>query len=76
MLGEILLNDAIRVVLYFVLLELIQRPNLASVQISGLVLQKVVVECIGGALIGIILAWMVYSAIKSVQHPLLEVMIT
>lgn len=75
-LGESLLNDAVGVVLYLVFIEVVQRPDIQSLEVVKLLLQKVLIECVGGALIGIVLAWVAYSAIKSVKDPLLEVLIT
>ncbi len=75
-LGESLLNDAVGVVLYLVFKEIVQKPDIQSGEVVLLLLQKVVMECIGGAVIGIALAWVAYSAIKSIEDPLLEVMIT
>lgn len=75
-LGESLLNDAVGVVLYLVFSEIVEKPDIRSKEVLQLLLQKVVLECIGGALIGVVLAWLAYSAIKSVDDALLEVMIT
>lgn len=75
-LGESLLNDAVGVVLYLVFSEIVAKPDIRSAEVLQLLLQKVVLECIGGAVIGVALAWLAYSAIKSVDDPLLEVMIT
>lgn len=74
--GESLLNDAIGVVLYLTLSEIIEKPDIGAVEIAGLIFENVVVECLYGAAIGVFLAWLAYSAIGSVKDPLLEVVIT
>lgn len=74
--GESLLNDAVGVVLYLTLLEIVQKPDIRAVEIAGLLFQNVFVECVYGAIIGVFLAWLAYSAIGSVKDPLLEVVIT
>jgi len=62
--------------LYLVFKEIVQKPDIRTTQVIQLLLNKVVRECVVGALIGVSLAWVAYSAIKSVKDPLLEVMIT
>lgn len=74
--GESLLNDAVGVVLYLTLLEIVQKPDIRAVEIAGLLFQNVFVECVYGAAIGVCLAWGAYSMIGSVKDPLLEVVIT
>ncbi len=75
-LGESLLNDAVGVVLYLVFTEIVAKPDLRSADVVKLLLSTVVLECALGAFIGVVLAWLAYSAIKSVDDLLLEVMIT
>lgn len=74
--GESLLNDAVGVVLYLVLMEIVQKPDIEPLEIATLLFETVFVECVYGAAIGVILAWIAYSAIVSVNEPLLEVVIT
>lgn len=74
--GESLLNDAVGVVLYLTLLEIVQKPDIRGLEIASLLFQNVFVECVYGAAIGVFLAWLAYSAIGSVKDPLLEVVIT
>lgn len=74
--GESLLNDAVGVVLYLVLLEIVQRPDIGSLEIASLLFQTLFIECMYGIVIGVFLAWLAYSAIVSVREPLLEVIIT
>lgn len=74
--GESLLNDAVGVVLYLVLLEIVQRPDIGSFEIATLLFQTLFIECMYGIVIGVFLAWLAYSAIVSVREPLLEVIIT
>ena len=69
---ESLLNDAIGVVLYLLFKECVQKPGFRIAEIVPLLVK----ECFGGVVIGIALAWVAYSAIKSIEDPLLEVMIT
>lgn len=75
-LGESLLNDAVGVVLYLVFTEIVEKPDLRSAAVVKLLVSTVLVECALGILIGLLLAWLAYSVIKSVDDVLLEVMIT
>ena len=74
--GESMLNDAVGVVLYGVMLEIVEKPDIHFLDIITLIFKNVVVECLYGALIGIFLAWIAYSAIVSVKDPLLEIVIS
>lgn len=74
--GESLLNDAVGVVLYLTLSEIVQKPDISAVEILSLLFQNVFVECVYGVIIGVFLAWLAYSAIGSVKEPLLEIAIT
>ena len=73
---ESLLNDAVGVVLYLVLLEIVQKPDIRAVEIASLLLGTVFKECVYGILIGVFLAWLAYSAVHSIDDDLLEVAIT
>lgn len=75
-LGESLLNDAVGVVLYLVFSEIVVQPDLKWADVCSLFFKGFVLECAMGILIGIVLAWIAYSAIKSVDESLLEIAIT
>ena len=75
-LGESLLNDAVGVVLFTLFKEIASRPNIEPLEVFVLLINFVLTECIGGVLIGVLFAWIAYSAMKSVKDPLLKVLIT
>lgn len=74
--GESLLNDAVGVVLYLVFVEIVEKPDIRPAEVLYLLFETVFVECVFGAIIGVALAWLAYSAMKSVKDVLLEVAIT
>lgn len=74
--GESLLNDAVGVVLYLVLIDIVEKPDLGGLAIAELMFETVFVECVYGLAVGIFLAWLAYSLIGSVEEPLLEVVIS
>lgn len=76
LLGESLLNDAVGVVLYLVFSEFVEKADLRSAEVVRLLVSTVLIECALGIFIGLLLAWLAYSVIKSVDDVLLEVMIT
>lgn len=73
---ESLFNDAVGVVLYLTMLQIVQKPDIQAAEIVSLAFQTVVVECVYGLAIGVFLAWLAYSAMGSVKDPLLEVAIS
>ncbi len=75
-LGESLLNDAVGVVLFSLFSKIAESPGIEPIEVVGLLIKFVLTECIGGVLIGVIFAWIAYSAMKSVKDPLLKVLIT
>lgn len=74
--GESLLNDAVGVILYGIFRDIVKTPHMDRAEVVVLLLKSVVKECIMGVLVGVVLAWIAYSAMKSVKDPLLKVMIT
>jgi monovalent cation:H+ antiporter, CPA1 family len=75
-LGESLLNDAVGVVLYLVFSEIVVQPDMNYLDVCTLFFKGFVLECFTGIVVGIALAWIAYSAIKSVDETLLEIAIT
>jgi monovalent cation:H+ antiporter, CPA1 family len=75
-LGESLLNDAIGVLLYLISSEMVENPDINFLQVIGLFAKGLMVEGALGIVIGVVLAWIAYSTIKSIDEMLLEVAIT
>jgi monovalent cation:H+ antiporter, CPA1 family len=75
-LGESLLNDAIGVLLYLISSEMVENPDINFLQVIGLFAKGLMVEGAFGIAIGVVLAWIAYSTIKSIDEMLLEVAIT
>jgi monovalent cation:H+ antiporter, CPA1 family len=75
-LGESLLNDAIGVLLYLISSEMVENPDINFLQVIGLFLKGLMLEGALGIIIGVSLAWIAYSTIKSIDEVLLEVAIT
>jgi len=71
--GESLFNDGIGVVLFIVLHEIViggQQPTVSHV---GLIFLE---EAAGGALVGLVLGWVTYRLLKSVDNYQVEVLLT
>ncbi|PXF43812.1 Na(+)/H(+) antiporter NhaP [Gracilariopsis chorda] len=73
---ESLLNDAMGVVLYFTFREIVQKPDISATDILSILFEFVFKECCLGALIGVLFAWIAYSAIRTTKESLLQVLIT
>jgi monovalent cation:H+ antiporter, CPA1 family len=71
--GESLFNDGIGVVVFIVLLEIVVRGDQPSfVHISTIFLE----EAVGGAIVGLLLGWITYRLLKSVDQYQVEVLLT
>jgi monovalent cation:H+ antiporter, CPA1 family len=71
--GESLFNDGIGVVVFIVLLEIVVRGDQPSfVHISTIFLE----EAVGGAVVGLLLGWITYRLLKSVDQYQVEVLLT
>lgn len=71
--GESLFNDGVGVVIFLVLTEL----AVGHVEFSGAHVAKVfLVEAGGGALLGLLLGWITYRMLKSVDNYQVEVLLT
>mmetsp|Transcript_15486 Transcript_15486/g.41586 ORF Transcript_15486/g.41586 Transcript_15486/m.41586 type:complete len:650 (-) Transcript_15486:176-2125(-) len=75
-LGESLFNDAIGIVLYSTLLEFAVHPTEPWPQRMLGVAETILQECLGGVIIGLVLAYLAYVLIQSVTEPVLEVTIS
>lgn len=73
---ESLLNDAMGVVLYFTFREIVTKPDIGPTEILSILFENVFIECCVGALIGVLFAWIAYSAIRHTKEALLKVLIT
>ncbi|CAN8068655.1 unnamed protein product [Agarophyton chilense] len=73
---ESLLNDAMGVVLYGIFKEIVITPDITATGIISVLFENVVKECLMGTIIGVLFAWIAYSAIRTTKEPLLQVLIT
>ena len=71
--GESLFNDGIGVVAFIVLHEIVVRGEQPSLAHIGTIFLE---EAVGGAIVGLILGWITYRLLKSVDHYQVEVLLT
>ncbi|GAB4346381.1 MAG: sodium:proton antiporter [Gammaproteobacteria bacterium] len=71
--GESLFNDGVAVVVFIVLLGLVQGGGeMGAVDVLRLFLQ----EAVGGAVLGLVLGWLTYRLLASVDHYQVEVLLS
>lgn len=70
--GESLLNDGVGVVLFTVLVAMLDGAKLGAGQIAGMFL----LEALGGAILGLVLAYVTYRLIKQVHDYKTEILLT
>lgn len=75
-LGESLFNDAVGVVLFLGFLETVEKPDMPVLDVLGLFARGFALECATGIVIGGVLSFAAYSAMLTVEDPLLEVTIS
>jgi CPA1 family monovalent cation:H+ antiporter len=71
--GESLLNDGVGVVVFSVILGVAAGGHELSVAGVGLLFLE---EAVGGALLGLLLGWLTYMMLKSVDNYMVEILIT